>query len=282
MSSLDPLEAELAARIAPWLEPMRWRKDFAAWRERRLFQERYQEEHLTSVRTVAGSPAGRPVLDLGAGMGGFTVALARAGAHVTALEYNGAYCAIVRLRGRRHGLDLPVVQAPGEALPFAAASFDLVCSWDVLEHVQDPAAVLREVHRVLRPAGAAILTAINRYAFRDPHYHLAGLNWLPRPWAEAWIRRAARGKEAGPFSDRQALSAMHYFTWGAFVRLARTSGFWVEDLVERRLLAGALPSRRAGRRRLRALLRTLGLERLSYRAARACYLSMFEVVLWKD
>lgn len=275
------LETQISSRIDPWLEHMRWRKDFADWRERRLYQERYQAEHLDSVRAVSGSPEGKRVLDLGAGMGGFSVALAREGALVTALEYNGDYCGIVRLRGRRHGLDLPVVQGPGEALPFAAASFDLVCSWDVLEHVQDPRAVLREVHRVLRPAGAAILTAINRYAFRDPHYHLAGLNWLPRPWAEAWIRRAARGKEDSRFSDRQALSAMHYFTWGAFVRLAQASGFRVEDLTEKRLLAGALASRRAGRRRLRAVLHALGLERLAYRLARACCLPMFEVVLWK-
>lgn len=278
----EPLEAELAARIDPWLEHMRWRKDFATWRERRLYQERYQSEHLAGVRAVLGDPAGRRILDLGAGMGGFSVALAQAGALVTALEYNGDYGAIVRLRGRRYGLDLPVVQSPGEALPFAAASFDLVCSWDVLEHVQDPAAVLREAHRVLRPAGAALLTAINRCAFRDPHYHLPGLNWLPRPWAEAWIRRAARGKEDSPFGDRQALSAMHYFTWGALVRLARATGFRVEDLAEKRLLAGALASRRPGRRRLRAVLRALGLERPAYRLARACYLAMFEVVLWKD
>lgn len=277
----EQIEAQLAARIAPWLEHMRWRGDFESWRERRLHQERYQEEHLASVQAVIGAPAGRRVLDLGAGMGGFSVALARAGALVTALEYNGDYCGIVRLRARRYGLALPVVQSPGEALPFAAGAFDLVCSWDVLEHVQDPAAVLREVHRVLGPAGAAIVTVINRYAFRDPHYHLAGLNWLPRPWAEAWIRRAARGKEDSPFADRQALSAMHYFTWGTFLRLARASGFRVEDLAERRLLAGRHASRRAGRRRLRSALRALGLERLAYRAARACYLPMFEVVLWK-
>ena len=278
----DPLEVELAARIDPWLAHMRWRKDFDSWRERRLFQERYQEAHLAGVRSVIGDPAGRRVLDLGAGMGGFSVALAREGALVNALEYNGDYCDIVRLRGRRYDLDLPVAQGAGEALPFAAESFDLVCSWDVLEHVRDPQAVLHEVHRVLRPAGAALLTAINRYAFRDPHYHLAGLNWLPRPWAEAWIRRVARGKEGSRFADRQALSEMHYFTWGGFVRLARAAGFRVEDMQEKRLLAGTLHSPRPGRRRLRAMLRTLGLERLVYRLARACYLSMFKVVLWKD
>jgi ubiquinone/menaquinone biosynthesis C-methylase UbiE len=277
----EHLEAELAARIDPWLEHMRWREDFAAWHEQRLYQERYQEEHLASVRMVVGPPTGMDVLDLGAGMGGFSVALAREGAHVIVLEYNSDYCGIVRLRGRRYGLDLPVVRATGEALPLPDRTLDLVCSWDVLEHVQDPGAVLREVHRVLRPAGALLLTVINRFGFHDPHYHLPGLNWLPRPWAEAWIRRTARGKEGSRFSDRQSLSEMHYYTWRGWCRLARELGFEVEDLQEKRLRAGTLSSHHPWRRRLRQIVRTLGVELLTYRLARASYLPFFEVVLWK-
>jgi hypothetical protein len=105
---------------------------------------------------------------------------------------------------------------------------------------------------------------------------------LPRRWAERWIERAARSKEGSRFADRQALSTMHYFTWSAFRRLAREVGFRVEDLQEKRLLAGVLTSRRPWRRRLRRLLHALGLERLAYRGARTLYLPFFEVALWKD
>ncbi len=276
------LEAELAARIDPWLEHMRWRADFAAWRQRRLYQEHYQEDRLARLREAVGAPAGRSLLDLGAGMGGFAVAAAREGARVTALEFNGDYCRIAALRGRRYGLDLAVVQGAGESLPLPAGWFDMVCSWDVLEHVHDPRAVLDEAWRVLRPHGAFFLTAINRRAWRDPHYHLPAVNWLPRPWAEALVRRAARGKEGAAFADRQALSSMHYFTWGGLCRLAGQAGFRVEDLQEKSLRGGTLTSRRPGRRFLRRALRTLGLEGLAYRAARALFLPVFEVVLWKE
>jgi SAM-dependent methyltransferase len=45
------------------------------------------------------------------------------------------------------------------ALPFGSAAFDLVLNTQVLEHVEDPAAVVRELWRVLRPGGRLFLTA---------------------------------------------------------------------------------------------------------------------------
>lgn len=276
------IDAQMATLIDPWLEHMRWRGDFDRWREQRLRQEHHQGEKLDSVRACIGSVGGHNILDMGAGMGGFAVALAREGGQVTALEFNAAYGPIIRLRSRRYGLDLPVVRGAGESLPFPAASFDLVCAWDVLEHVRDPRAVLREAYRVLRPGGAFLLTVINRWAFHDPHYHLPLLNWLPRPWAEWWIRRARRGKQDSAFADRQALSEMHYFSFASFRRLAEAIGFRVEDVQEKRLNQGDLASQKPWRRRLRHLLRLLGLELLAYHLARAAYLSFYEVVLWKS
>ncbi|MGC8874878.1 MAG: methyltransferase domain-containing protein [Chloroflexia bacterium] len=272
------VEAELALRIEPWLQHMRWRRDFAAWRERRLFQERYQEGRLAQVRRCLGTLAGKRLLDLGAGMGGFAVAATREGAVVYAAEFNAAYCEISVLRGKRYGLALPVLQAAGEALPFPEGFFDAVCAWDVLEHVRHPARVLAESHRVLRPGGVFLLTVVNRLAFRDPHYHLPLLNWVPRAWAEWWVRRAARGKEQVRFADRQRLSEMHYFTWGAFRHLARAAGFRVQDLRE----GGSEPGRHTRYARLRRLLRLVGLERPAYRLARSLFLSSFEVALWKE
>ena len=58
-----------------------------------------------------------------------------------------------------HGF--PVIRGRGEQLPFAGQSFDLVvCLW-VLEHVESPESVLREVHRVLRPGGHFVFLTPN-------------------------------------------------------------------------------------------------------------------------
>src|SRR4051794_1898021 len=73
----DPdLEERLAAAIQPWLEHMTWRKDFDSWRKRRMWQEQYQEDNLRDLRAAfAGDLSGKRLLDLGAGMGGLSVAL---------------------------------------------------------------------------------------------------------------------------------------------------------------------------------------------------------------
>ncbi len=55
-----------------------------------------------------------------------------------------------------------------EALPFASHSFDWVTASEVIEHLEEPAKFLREVHRVLRPGGRVLLTTPNRLQYFRP------------------------------------------------------------------------------------------------------------------
>jgi ubiquinone/menaquinone biosynthesis C-methylase UbiE len=281
--SAPDLEQEIAAAIDPWLAHMRWRKDFAAWRRRRIRQEDDQAANVATVRTaLRGGLKGRRLLDLGSGMGGLTVALAREGAHIIGLDYNPAYCRIARLRGRRYGLTLPLLVGAGEALPFPAAAFDAVINLDVLEHVADPEAVVGEIARVLRPGGACLTSAPNRFAFRDAHYHLPGINWLPRPWAEAVIRRAGHSKEEGSLlTDRQALSALNTYTWRGFAALARRHGLRAVDQVEERLRHGEIRRLTGPRRALLRAVRRAGLLTPLYRVYRFGWQGTFQARLEK-
>lgn len=277
----QPIDA-LASAIDPWLQHMTWRRDYQTWRERRLYQERYQAERIAQVERFAGTIRGARVLDLGAGMGGFAVAAALHGADVTVSEYNFPYCQIIQLRADRYALQIPIINAAGEQLPFAAAQFDLVVCWDVLEHVQNPTHVLREIHRVLKPNGKVLLTAINRRAWIDPHYHIPSINWWPRSLAEWYIARRGRSKANTRFHDMQRLSAMHYFDYPEFVALAKQLGYHTVDMNEIALREGRFVSKKSSRQRIRAWLRTMGLEHIAYRAQRAWYTGMFELALTKE
>jgi len=275
-----PIDA-LAVAIDPWLQHMTWRRDFVSWRDRRLSQEHHQAERIAQIERHAGSLAGVRLLDLGAGMGGFAVAATLHGAQVTVSEYNLAYCRITQLRADRYGLSVHNLNGAGEHLPFMTAQYDVVVCWDVIEHVQAPAAVLAEIGRVLRPGGQLFLTVINRRAWVDPHYHICGLNWIPRPWAEWYIERQGRSKANSNFRDMQRLSTMHYFDYPEFVALARQHGFASVDMNEVAVREGRFISQKSSRRRLRNVLRALGLEGIAYRAQRAWYTGMFELVLTK-
>jgi hypothetical protein len=127
-----------------------------------------------------------------------------------------------------------------------------------------------------------LLTAINRRAWVDPHYHLRGINWLSRPLAERIIALQGRSKRGAAFRDMQRLSEMHYFFYDEFVRLAEHHGFSVRDLREEQLRAGALHSPKASRRAIRGALRRLGLEDAAYRAQRRWYVGMFELALCRS
>lgn len=226
------VERALEGKIAAWTSHMPWRSDLEDWKRRRLWQEDFQQSKLAEISRYAGSLEGKDILDLGCGMGGLTVALQRKGARVAAVDPNADYCEITRLRGQRYGLEMNVVTAPGEALPFADHAFEVATCYDVLEHAGDPEKLLGEIRRVLRPYGLAFLTVTNRYALRDPHYHLRFVNWMPRRLGEHYIAKRGRSKGGAGFEDRQRLSEMHYFTVWGFKRLAFEAGFDCWDILE--------------------------------------------------
>lgn len=273
-SNVADVDGELEAAIEPWLEHMRWRTDFEGWREGRLWQEKRQGGTLKNLRAflsaakAADSLAGRLVLDLGCGMGGLSTALALEGADVRSVDFNRHYCHITRLRGMRYGLELAPINAAGEALPFPDAHFDIVMCVDVLEHVRDPEALLSEISRCLKPGGLCQITAINRFAFRDPHYHARLVNWLPRRASDAYLRLFGHAKDNARFKDRQTLQEMHYYTYRGLERLLARHG--LGGLMESGELK--LSKRLAG---WKGLLQRTGLAGLAYKSYRALYKSTY-------
>ncbi|MEX2225010.1 MAG: methyltransferase domain-containing protein [Dehalococcoidia bacterium] len=118
-----------------------------------------------------------------------------------------------------------------EKLPAEDATFDVVLSNHVIEHVDDQLLHLREIARVMRPKGIAYLATPNRFALLEPHFKLPILSWLPASLRDRYVRLARRGARF----DVQPL------TLGKLGALAGTASLALDDCsleVARRRLPG--------------------------------------------
>lgn len=166
-----------------------------------------QERRLDLVRSHTALQ-GRRVLDAGCGVGMYMAAFQREGALVFGVEIEGDRAAEAsRLVGN-------TAIGSVESLPFADASFDVVFSHEVLEHVGDDKRALAEMARVVHPGGQIILFVPNRLYPFETHgiewrgrYHFGNIpfvNYLPARWrdrlcphARAYTARDIRALFAG-------------------------------------------------------------------------------------
>lgn len=106
---------------------------------------------------------GARALDVGCGGGLLSEALAKAGADVTAIDLAPNLLKVARLHGLESGIKVGYRQVAVEALAEEApASFDVVTCMEMLEHVPDPASVIRACARLLKPGGRLFLSTLNR------------------------------------------------------------------------------------------------------------------------
>jgi demethylmenaquinone methyltransferase/2-methoxy-6-polyprenyl-1,4-benzoquinol methylase len=97
--------------------------------------------------------AGQRILDVATGTGMVAFALARHGAQVTALDQSEAMLSVARRRTPPVGGSVTFVTGQAERLPFPDGSFDALTFTYLLRYVDDPAATMRELARVVAPGG---------------------------------------------------------------------------------------------------------------------------------
>ncbi len=97
--------------------------------------------------------AGERVLDVACGNGNATLAAARRFAQVTGADYVPELLEKARMRGRAEGLDLELIEADAESMPFAEGSFDVVLSTFGVMFAPNHTAAAAELLRVCRPGG---------------------------------------------------------------------------------------------------------------------------------
>ena len=199
---------------------------------------RYVLDTLTAY-VPAFNIAGTRVLDIGCGDAGVVIYLAERGATAAGIEANEKSLARARVRAEEHGVEVDLNGARAEGLPFPDGSFDLVILDNVLEHVDDRARTLEEIHRVLAPGGILYLVTPKPFAiyslWRDPHYDLAGLVLMPRRLQIFYFERLRGGGrgtyDVGVIPTRRTIVKM--IGQARFTLIADPRDLWIRYLRDR-------------------------------------------------
>lgn len=203
--------------------------EIAATERRTYFAEieRFRYELEPYIRDYARFESGRDqrLLEVGIGVGTDFVNWVRNGARAVGIDLSHNGVVHTRERLQLEGLRADVMVADAENLPFTDESFDFVYSWGVIHHSPNTSRAVREIHRVLKPGGRALVMIYHVRSW------LALILWLRRclftlrPWhtprwavyhfCESPGTKAYTRKEAEEmFKPFRSVEVRTQLTWG--------------------------------------------------------------------
>lgn len=151
----------------------------------------------------------RPLLDFGCGVGYFVHEGLLRGKNIWGVDASESkirrFRKLIDLCNRPANWKKRCLVGDGNALPFPSGRFDAVCSWYVLEHLENPGSVIRELIRVTRPAGLIVLRAQDARNGWEGHCGIPWIPFLTGRLAAAWMEElgADAGKRDGVFDITQ-------------------------------------------------------------------------------
>src|SRR5262245_20812001 len=185
------METSMEAAIAPKTKPYKgiaMEGMLATWYARNTAKS-LAEFRDCAKRFASDLAPGACVLETAPGPGYLAIELARLGAYrVTGLDISRSFVRIAARNAARAGVAVDFRHGDAAALPFAADAFDFVVCRAAFKNFADPVGALREIHRVLRPGGAARIIDMRKDAPRSAIADTVGRMHLGR--IDAFITRA--------------------------------------------------------------------------------------------
>jgi len=182
---------------------------------------------------------GERVLEIGAGLGTDLAQFAIHGAATTDLDLSAGHLEHAQRNFALRGLKGEFRHGDGEQLPFEDATFDVVYSNGVIHHTPNAAGVVREIRRVLKPGGKAIVMV---YAENSWHY------WREQVLRLGLEQRQLEARSMGwimsgavEISSHGQRPLVKVYTRARLRRLFSDVGFRSIRITQRQMVAGELP-----------------------------------------
>jgi len=192
-----------------------------------------QHEELLARLLATTSVAGKKILEVGAGMGGDSVFLAKKGGEVTVIDFTKEALALIGENAKKAKVDITTVQADARRIPFPDNTFDIIFHQGLLEHFKNPDELLREQKRVLKLGGYLLVDVPQRYTTYTVKKHLL---MLFGKWFAGWEREFSIGELEG-LLRHVGLTPVQSYGWGYYGKLYHLRhwrlGSWYERLWRR-------------------------------------------------
>lgn len=142
------------------------------------------DRHQLMAKKLAGNiPNNGAVLEIAPGPGYFCIELAKLGSYqITGLDISRSFVEIARRNAREAGLQIDFRQGNASAMPFPDETFDFTFCQAAFKNFSEPVKAIREMYRVLKPGGVAVISDLRRDA------------------SSAEIEREVKGMNLGPIN----------------------------------------------------------------------------------
>ena len=127
-------------------------------------RSRYEQQPWQHARFRFEQYTDRRVLEIGVGLGTDLVQFAKAGAVCHGIDITDRHLELAARNFALRGLPVTLKKSDAARIEYPDGYFDVVYSFGVIHHIPDAAAVLREIHRVLKPGGRCLISLYHKHS----------------------------------------------------------------------------------------------------------------------
>jgi len=132
------------------------------------------------------------ILEIGSGSGLFIAYLRKKGIEAYGIEPDKKSYDASKILLRENKLNFNIKNSDGEKIPFKKEFFDVVISFQVIEHTKNPFLVLKESKRVLKKGGHIYFVVPNYHSFWEGHYRIIWFPFFNKFFAKIYVRILGR------------------------------------------------------------------------------------------